>query len=358
MRYNYLKLIIMGLVFACSFSISSAVYADGAKGMESSALNHDIQQPYVVKKGDTLWDIADYFFKNPEKWLKIWEKNLYISNPDLIYPGSKIWFDQKVAAKKKEGGLTSTKPHPVVRIKPVERLEPKIDPKVLLAALARQDFIQESEINGAGYILDSEDDRINYGLNDHLYLRMLSNPNDGDIFDIFRTGNPVTDPETGKVTGLLINHLGQIVITSKAGELYRGTVLASFEELSRGDRLKLARNPDTTIVPSFPTGTLKGKVLYIRHDAAEAGQHQVIGISLGKHDGLTPGTSMSIHRAGRDIPDLVTSTRKKKQFVTLPEEKIGELIVLVAQENASIALVTRSSGSINIGDVIRNRANN
>lgn len=45
---------------------------------------------YVVKEGDTLWDISDDKLDNPFSWPVIWEKNPHIDNPHLIYPGQEI----------------------------------------------------------------------------------------------------------------------------------------------------------------------------------------------------------------------------------------------------------------------------
>jgi len=308
----------------------------------------NLPQPYIVKKGDTLWDIARYFFKNPKKWLNIWERNLYISNPDLIYPGNKIWFNVK---KEKTGGLTTVRPHPVVRIKPVERLEAAIDPSLLVTALKQQDFISPEAVKGVGYVLGSPDERINYGANDNVYLKFRSPAKKGAIFDVFRTGKPIRDPETGKVVGVLINDLGQIKVMSQSNGITRGRVVRSFEEISRGDRLKPAHDINTRIIPDYPVKKVNGDILYIRNDASEAGQHQIVGISLGLQDGMKPGTMLSVHKSGRIIRDKVSH-----KAVTLPQERIGELMVLVPQQKASIALITKSTGPINMGDSVRNQA--
>ncbi|MDQ7011417.1 MAG: LysM peptidoglycan-binding domain-containing protein [Mariprofundaceae bacterium] len=346
-----LQYIIAILLATFVFSAPMQIHADTLDmpaTVSADDLRPNLPQPYIVKKGDTLWDIANYFFRDPHKWLKIWERNLYITNPDLIYPGNEIWFD---ARKQKAGGLTTVRPQPQVIIKPVERIEATIDPSLLLTALKRQDFIQPGEMKGVGHILDSEDERINYGANNRLYLRLSVPANEGDVFDIFRTGDPIRDPKTGKVVGVLVNHLGQIEITSKAGDVYRGVVLTAFEEISRGDRLKPAKDINTRITPSYPGGNISGQVLYIRNDAAAAGQNQVIGVDLGLNDGIQAGTTLSVHHAGRLVQDRVTG-----KTVRLPEEKIGELIILVPQKDASIALITKSTIPINIGDSVRNKA--
>jgi peptidoglycan hydrolase CwlO-like protein len=47
-----------------------------------------------IKKGDTLWDLAGKYYKNPFKWRRFKKFN-YISNPHLIYPGEKLAIDYK-----------------------------------------------------------------------------------------------------------------------------------------------------------------------------------------------------------------------------------------------------------------------
>jgi len=53
----------------------------------AEAIKKSIPDYYEVKKGDSLWNIAERFYNAGEKWIRIFEANMEkINNPDLIYP--------------------------------------------------------------------------------------------------------------------------------------------------------------------------------------------------------------------------------------------------------------------------------
>src|SRR4030065_1490992 len=47
-------------------------------------------EEYVIKKGDSLWDISNSKLQDSFLWPKLWKENSQIKNPDRIYPGDKI----------------------------------------------------------------------------------------------------------------------------------------------------------------------------------------------------------------------------------------------------------------------------
>ena len=46
---------------------------------------------HVVKRGDTLWDLANAYLKNPFRWPEVFQRNTdIVENPHWIYPGETI----------------------------------------------------------------------------------------------------------------------------------------------------------------------------------------------------------------------------------------------------------------------------
>lgn len=51
---------------------------------------------YVIKWGDTLWDIAANYYRDPFQWYRIYrDPRNNIKNPDLIFAGSKLYIPEK-----------------------------------------------------------------------------------------------------------------------------------------------------------------------------------------------------------------------------------------------------------------------
>ena len=78
--------------------VAPEVAADQGASAATSAGEPLLQNPvpdrYVVKQGDTLWDISARFLRTPWRWPEVWGINKdAINNPHLIYPGDVVILD-------------------------------------------------------------------------------------------------------------------------------------------------------------------------------------------------------------------------------------------------------------------------
>lgn len=78
-------------------------------GLGFSAL---VASAYIVKEGDTLWDLSDEFLKDPFAWPDLWENNRHIQDPHWIYPGDSLYLGD------------STREEPVLHVDPEMKKHP------------------------------------------------------------------------------------------------------------------------------------------------------------------------------------------------------------------------------------------
>ena len=350
-------------------------------------LRGDHPDSYVVKRGDTLWDISARFLKKPWLWPEIWQANPQIKNPHLIYPGDVISlaYLDRVAARVQAGERTAS---PVNAV-PLEEIEPFL-----------RDTRMVSDIDSLPYVVGLEENRLR-GVRGHVaYVRGLEGIAPGQRYlvvrpekryrmveraglccDLFQSQDLDARGRPGPDDGTLWSNavfpskntefMGYELVTQTTGTVTRGevggiqasTVLLDAEgrEVRVGDRLVPveAQPYDLQFFPHPPKQQAKyGRltVMSVADRLTSGGTRDVIAISGGAREGIDNGTVFSLWRRGDSVSDRVKAGLDRDEDVTLfeskvrlPDEFAGHAMVFRTFDNVSYALVMSSVKPVRVG---------
>ncbi|WP_133935676.1 LysM peptidoglycan-binding domain-containing protein [Stenotrophomonas sp. CC22-02] len=336
---------------------------------------------YVVRKGDTLWDIAARFLQKPWLWPEIWQANPQIANPHLIYPGdvlSLAYLDRVTVAA--QPGPRQEAPIDAI---PLAQVEP------FLKQLSVVDSIEQLP-----QVVGLEDNRLRVAGGDTAYVK-LGDAQLGQRWAVVRPTVRYAQPKptedlnaNGDVTpgsgnlwkaynapnarrGVLGYELAQLAtgtITRVADGKAGASTLAldkntGGREVRVGDRLVPveARPYDLQFVPHVPAAGVEGvdvRVLAVTDMFTAGGPRDVIAISAGRVQGVDNGTVFSLWRQGRHVANRLkypTSSRMDDALsgsvgrVALPEEYAAHAMVFRTFDNVSYALVMQGVKPVRVG---------
>ncbi|KQN97340.1 MULTISPECIES: LysM peptidoglycan-binding domain-containing protein [Stenotrophomonas] len=354
-----------------------------AVAVETGATHPDT---YVVRKGDTLWDIAARFLKKPWLWPEIWQANPQVKNPHLIYPGdvlSLAYLDRVTPQGTIQPGRRDEAP---INAIPLAEVEP------FLKNLTVMDSFKELP-----YVVGLEDNRMRGSAGQQAYVRGLQNAQPGQRYAVLRPtvryGQPKpsddldergnTTPFTGDLWKSYISssdrhellgyELAQVAVGTVrhigSGEREASTLLLqdSGREVRAGDRLvPVQANPyDLQFVPHAPTAAVADghlRVLAVADTLTSGGPRDVIAISGGARDGIDNGTVFSVWRSSRHVIDRVTGMTSSRADdalkpgagrVSLPAEYAAHAMVFRTFDKVSYALVMEGSKPARVGYELR-----
>ena len=339
-------------------------------------LRGDHPDTYVVKRGDTLWDIAGRFLQRPWLWPEIWQANPQVKNPHLIYPGDvlSLAYLDRVAM---QPGQRSESP---VNAVPLSEIEPFL-----------KDLRIVDSVEGMPYVVGLEEDRLRSTRGQVAYVSGLDGIAPGqrylvvrpekryrfveraglccDLFqsedldargDVFRDQywtNAVFPSKNTEMLGYeLITQATGTVTRGEVGGIQASTLLLDSEgrDVRVGDRLVPveAQPYDLQFFPHPPKQQQKyGRltVMSVADRYRTGGPRDVIAISGGAREGIDNGTVFSIWRRGSSTVDTIRDGLDKDESLTLfeskvrlPDEFAGHAMVFRTFDNVSYALVMSS----------------
>jgi hypothetical protein len=307
---------------------------------------------YVIKKGDTLWGISERFLKDPYYWPNLWANNPFVSNPHFIYPGQKInIYDGRIEiVPVRPEAKAPVEAPPIAAIPPAEAAAvPLPEPQEFITIKTRsgaEGFISREELDSAGILIDTVDNRILMATGDQVFLK-IDDPaslSPGEPFSLFRIGREVEHPVTGEPLGYQVVSLGALQVTDIDGAVATAKITVAHEEIQRGDRLRPVPPDRSEVVLKSSNRDLSGYLVAAKSDQVLLGQHDIVYVDLGSEDGLESGNLLYISRS-RKATELAL-----EEDIQLPDVLLGSAVVLETRPQTATALVLKSADALQLGD--------
>lgn len=320
---------------------------------QTASVRDTAPQTYTVKKGDTLWGIADMFLEEPWLWPEVWDVNPQIDNPHLIFPGDTLYLsyvDGKPRLSLNRG--RDVKLAPNMRVQPLDLAIPVIPLDEIGAFLMRHRILGVDDLEQSAYIVAGGQEHLITANGDIIFGR--GNFPEGErAYGIYRAGDVYRDPITLEVLGYQAQDVGNAQTKSSLKEeVVELEITRVTEEVRITDRLLPLeeRILDATFQPRAPTARLEDAfMIAVDGGVSQIGTTDIVVINRGARDGLEVGHVLAVYQTGPVVFDEVASNN-----VRLPDVRAGLAMVFEVADKASYALVLKSNRPLKVMDKVKN----
>jgi hypothetical protein len=203
---------------------------------------------------------------------------------------------------------------------------------------------------------------------------------------VYRPAGVYVDPVTGEILGHGARFLGKGVV-ERYGDPATVRLIEVEREIVQGDIL-LPPEPNmeaSSLLPHPIESPLEGRIISVLDGVAQVGRYSIVGLNLGRVDGIEPGHVLAVFRAGATVEDprarhaarlqpfnptdwlladdgqAMSEALPKEEpprarpvsaTVSLPDESAGLVMVFRTFERMSYALVMRAKEVLSVNDVV------
>jgi hypothetical protein len=321
---------------------------------------------YVVKKGDTLWDISNMYLDKPWLWPQLWRTNVHITNPHLIYPGDELRLSknkngQTVLELVREPNKQAIKLSPEgQRILKTAQAIPALPWSVIKPYIENEMIMTQEAYDRHPYVLGDHEGAVRFAT-DNLVLGKKARRSRDDL-QIVRKQNEIYDMQ-GNFVGLQIRHVAKATLVDS--DLDNQNLLKITHaklEIKRGDRIIPADKNQPYEIQLMAAQEQSGFIIGDLEQHNLLGKYNVVVLDLGVSQ-VSAGTIMGVYSQGPRIIDgdqpkyegetnMIRSAFNKGDEISQPALKIGEVVVFKTFETASYALITQSAKVIKRGMIV------
>ncbi|QLF93418.1 LysM peptidoglycan-binding domain-containing protein [Pseudomonas sp. ABC1] len=299
-----------------------------------TALREDHPQSYTVTESDTLWDIATRFLDEPWEWPALWLSDA----PQALHVGDRL--ELTLIDGQPRLSLTATETAPPQPI-------PDLPRQPTQAALPGQRILDDlAPLTVAPYVVAGNDERTLAGKDERIHGRGRFDTAQTH-YDVVRESKTYVDPVSQEVLGIGVTDIGNAEVKRIEADIATLRLTSATQEVRLGDRLLPAETAASggTLIPGEPAHLVEGQII----DTPQAGQQEIVTLNRGSREGLAPGHILAIYKTGERSRDPLTG-----EWVKLPDERTGLLMVFDTHEKLSHGLVLQTSQPPSTGDKVRN----
>ncbi len=315
----------------------------------SARLAADAPDEYVVQVGDTLWDIAATFLRDPWYWPEIWYVNPQVENPHLIYPGDVLaltYVDGAPRVTNMQG--SSYRLSPEARVTPLTEAITSVSYDSISSFLSRGVVIERGEVASLPYLLATKGDHLIAAAGNIVYVRGTS-AQPGERFNVVHIGDKLVDPENNDFIGYQGIEIGEGTMRA-SGDPASMALTSSKQEAKAGDRLiPTSVEIPLNFFPKAPSSNIDGQIISVVGGVTQIGQYMVVVMNRGSNHGLGVGDVLTAWQRGGVAKDRVAGGN-----VRLPDEMAGTIMVFKVYDRISYGLVMEASQAIHTQDYVRN----
>jgi LysM repeat protein len=286
---------------------------------------------HKVEKGDTLWDICEKYYGDPDLWPKLWQMNPFVTNPHLLKPGDIITLLEDVPIKKQP-------PVEEAAVKPTEILYDSSRDRTGIDVSGLIDvesigFLTVEDFEPFGHIFSDETERSALSEGDTVYVSVEkgNHAEPGSLFTIYRKSPLLNHPLSGERLGYSVSFLGKLVVKEPVKEgIYKAEIVASYTPMHEGDPI-LSYNLVSSCVQPVPSdGEVVTRIVAVKDQNEIIGQFSVVYLEAGTKKGIRRGNLFEIVRKNQP---------ESPEKAVLPDVKLGDVLVLEARPDTATGVV-------------------
>ncbi len=351
-------------------------------------------ETHTVEKGDTLWDLAQQYLKDPYLWPQIWEMNVHIKNPHWIYAGDQILIKKKMvvvnpptpsapAQEQPEVGAVQSVPAPSTP-EESQPTEDQVLPTAPVSPPAPSPVAEYSEmycsgrfsaelLQPVGTLVGGEESETESLLSDRdiIYLDQGTSGGikPGDELQIVRLvtsfakwGKEFAPAKSRGHYGYYYEDVGRARVLLAQERSATAEIVFSCQDAQSGDKViadedRVAPLQKEVHFDKFaqPNGKTTGHIFMSKDFRKLIGTNHIVYLDLGSKQNVRAGDYFRVIRYFKsDTISLFNKGdyRKFRDTFDGVRKVIGQAVVLRSDPNTSTALITYSSQDIAIGDSV------